>query len=243
MNFDDLTINDLLEIAKELDIKEISDVKDKIIIDIKKCFKEYEDYNKQKFSKYIRISQLGNDGKDAKTYLVKTTTDGKEYAMKTFKKTKSINKIKEESRLQTLAANFGISPKIIDIDLIGKNIIMEKMDIHLYDVMKTQNGNITINHQKQLIDIFEKLDKAKVMQNDANILNYMIKNDKIMIIDFGMAKAIDKKLIKKLGHENPNMKFMLLGFILKLKEFKCPESSYQYLLNFVSEKDKNDFDI
>ena len=242
MDLDDLSIEELLEIANEIDMENIPNDKDNLIINIKKCFNEYKEYNKQKFNKYTQMSQLGNDGKDGKTYLV-TTTDNKEYAMKKFKKNKSVDKIKEESRLQNLASEFGISPKIIDIDLIGKTIIMEKMDAHLYDIIKTQNGNVTINQQKQLIDIFNKLDESKVMQNDANILNYMVKDDKIMIIDFGMAKPIDKKLIKKLGFEKPNMKFMLLGFILKLKEFKCPESSYSHLITFVSEKDKADFGL
>jgi tRNA A-37 threonylcarbamoyl transferase component Bud32 len=242
MNLDDLTIEDLLEIAKEIDIKEISDDRNKLITEIKKCFKEYEEYNKTKFSKYKRLTQLGNTGKEGKTYLVKTTDD-KEYAMKVFKKAKSIDKIKEEARLQDLAAEFGISPKIIDIDLLGKSIIMEKMDEHLYDIMKIQNGNITINQQKQLVNIFEKLDEAKVFQGDSNILNYMLKNNKIMIIDFGMAKPVDKKLITKLETDKPNIKFMNLGFIIKLKELKCPKSSYKHLLTHVSEQDKIKFGL
>jgi tRNA A-37 threonylcarbamoyl transferase component Bud32 len=242
MNLDDLNIDDLLEIAKEIELKDIPNDKTKLIIEIKKCFKDYEQYNKQKFGKYKRISRIGNDGKDGLAYLVKTADD-KDYAMKTFKKTKSIDKIREEARLQGLAAEFGISPKIIDIDLIGKSIIMDKMDEHLYDIMKTQNGNLTVKQQKQIIEIFQKLDEAKVFQADSNILNYMIKNNKIMIIDFGMAKPVDKKLIKKLGTDKPNMKFMNLGLIIKLKELKCPTSSYKYLVTHVSEDDKVKFAI
>lgn len=70
------------------------------------------------------------------------------------------------------------------------------MDEHLFDVMKRQCGNITEIQQKQILDIFIKLDDALVFHGDSNILNYMLKNNKIYIIDFGMSKHIDEKLKK-----------------------------------------------
>ena len=41
--------------------------------------------------------------------------------------------------------------------------------------------------------------------------------NKMKVIDFGFGKEIDKDLIKKYGTQRPNMKFMVLGFILKMK--------------------------
>ena len=165
-----------------------------------KCFKEYEKYKKEKVDKYVKIKQLGEKGKEGTTFLVKTI-DGNEYAMKTFKKTKSSDRLRKEAYLQEKASEFNITPKIIEIDTISKYIVMEKLDEHLIDKMKKQDGNLTENQQKQIIKIFKFLDKAKVFHADSNILNYMFKGKKLYIIDFGMSQLIDEKLIKKLGME------------------------------------------
>ena len=181
---------------------------------------------------YKKISLLGNKGKEGITYLVENTA-GEKYAMKTFNSRKSILNIEKEGKLQKIAADAGISPKVVKIDTKSKCIVMEKMDNHLYDVMKTQNGNLTQQQQISIVNIFKKLDEIGVFHADSNLMNYMYKNNKLYIIDFGMSKKIDDKLVKKLNTKTPNMKYMLLGFILKLKELKCPESSYKYLANYM----------
>jgi len=196
-----------------------------------------------KEDKYLIIKQIGNVGKEGVTYLVKRKTDSKEFAMKTFKKTKSKKNILIESELQNIASKFGICPKIIDVDLDNHFIVMDRLDIHLYEMMKSQNGDISKKYQEQIIDIFKKLDLSKVFHADSNILNYMLKNNKLYIIDFGMSKKIDEKLIKKLGDENPNLTYMTLGFVLKLKELKCPPTSYSHLLNYISDENKQKYGI
>ena len=113
--------------------------------------------------------------------------------MKTFNKRKSIENIKKEAELQKKSSEKGISPKVIDVDTVSNYIVMEKMDEHLFDVMKRQRGDLTESQQKQLMDIFIKLDEANVFHGDSNILNYMLKNDKIYIIDFGMSKIFNPK--------------------------------------------------
>jgi tRNA A-37 threonylcarbamoyl transferase component Bud32 len=236
-----LTYNELKDIATGMDIK-ISKKKEELIIDMLKCFKEYEKYKKEKVDKYQKIKQLGEKGKEGITFLVKTI-DGNEYAMKTFKKTKSSNRLRKEAYLQEKASEFNITPKIIEIDTISKYIVMEKLDEHLIDKMKKQDGNLTENQQKQIIKIFKFLDKAKVFHADSNILNYMFKGKKLYIIDFGMSQLIDEKLIKKLGIDTPNLTLMNLGFILKLKELKCPPSSYSHLITFISDKDKGKYGL
>ena len=231
-----LSYSDLKKIGEEIGIL-IPKKKDELISGILICFKEYEDYKKEKLDKYKRLKQIGNKGKEGITYLVETN-GGKKYAMKTFKKTKSSDKLRLEADLQDKASNFGICPKLIDIDTVSKYIVMEKMDKHLIDVMNDQNGDLTQDQQEQIINIYTKLDESKVFHGDSNILNYMFKKGKLYIIDFGMGKFIDKNLVKRLGTEKPNITLMTLGFILKLKELECPESSYSYLIKFVSDDDK-----
>ena len=236
-----MSYTDLKEIAKDMEIK-IPSVKEELVKLMVQCFKEYEKYKKEKIDKYEKIRQLGNKGKEGIVYLVRTK-DGSEYAMKTFKKTKSSDKIRKEAELQNKASMFKIAPKVIDIDTISKYIVMEILDKHLIDVMKEQNGELTISQQKQIIKIFKNLDEAHVFHADSNILNYMFKKNKLYMIDYGMSSNIDSKLKKKIGTDTPNLTLMNLGFIIKLKELNCPESSYSYLINYVSKENKTKYNL
>jgi tRNA A-37 threonylcarbamoyl transferase component Bud32 len=210
--------------------------------DIKKCFFEYEKYKHEKIDKYTKIKQLGNKGKEGITYLVTTKTNV-EFAMKTFRQTKSSTTLKTEYFLQKQAATQGISPRVVEYDTISKYIVMEKMDTHLVDLMKNQKGTLSRQQQQQIIDIYKKLDIAKVFHGDSNILNYMLKDNKIYIIDFGFSKEINSKLIKKLGTDCPNLRIMTLGFILKLKEMKCSPSSWKVLKKYVSTEEIENFSL
>jgi tRNA A-37 threonylcarbamoyl transferase component Bud32 len=236
-----LKYDELKNIAIDMDIN-IPKTKFELINKIIECFTEYEKYKKEKIDKYKKIEQLGNKGKEGVTYLVKTN-DGSTYAMKTFKKNKSSNRLRNEARLQEIASNYNISPKIIEIDTVSKYIVMEKLDKHLFDILKEKNGILNIQQQKQIIKIFKTLDECKIFHADCNILNYMYKNKKLYIIDFGMSKEIDDKLIKKLGTSTPNLDISTLGFILKLKEFNCPSISYSYLLNYINDDIKIKFNL
>lgn len=236
-----LKFQELKEIAKDMHI-EIPKKKEELIKLIINCFKEYENYKKDNTEKYKIIKQLGNKGKEGITYLC-TAKDGSEYAMKTFKQNKSSKNIKKEAFLQDKASEFDIAPKVIDVDTISKYIVMEKMTSHLYEYIIKQNGNLTEKQQKQIIGIYKGLDDAKVFHADSNILNYMYKDKKLYIIDFGMSKEIDENLIKKLGTKTPNLDLMTLGFILKLKEFNCPSSSYSYLMKHVKEDEIKRFKL
>jgi tRNA A-37 threonylcarbamoyl transferase component Bud32 len=168
-----LSYTDLKKLAEDMEI-EVSRKKDDLINNILICFRKYEEYKKEKIDKYTRIQQIGNKGKEGVTYLVKTE-DNKTYAMKTFKKTKSSARLRLEAQLQEKASVFDICPKIIDIDTVSKFIVMEKLDKHLFEVIKEQKGILTVDQQKQLIHIYKCLDEAKVFHADSNILNYMFK--------------------------------------------------------------------
>lgn len=199
--------------------------KEDMIKDISKAFKEYEDYKKEKIDKYQKLKILGN-GKDGTTYLIKNNKD-KEYAMKCFKPSKSSRKIEREFYLQKKAYKYKICPKPYSLDTVSKNIIMEKLDYHLIDFLKK---GLTKTQQERIYNIYDCLDKAGIFHDDANISNYMIKDGQIYIIDFGYAKDIDDKLIKKLNTKNPNKELMTIGFILMLKEHGYDKNNYKYLV-------------
>jgi len=117
-----LNYNELKDIAIGMDIK-IPKTKFELIKNMQECFIEYEKYKKDKIEKYKKINQIGNKGKEGVTYLVKSN-DGSIYAMKTFKKNKSSDKLRNEANLQEIASNYDISPKIIEIDTVSKYIVM-----------------------------------------------------------------------------------------------------------------------
>ena len=185
--------------------------------DIIYAFKEYEEYKRTKVDCYKIIKQLGDKGKEGVTYLV-VDNKGKEYAMKTFKKNKSSRILKHEVNMQDRASKAGIAPIIIDVNTVGKTIVMEKMDCHLIERRKSKK--LTIKQQQNIIVIYKKLDQVGVFHGDSNILNYMYKGNKLYIIDYGFSKIITTTLIKKLGTNTPNLTIMTLGMILKLL-LKC----------------------
>lgn len=212
------------------------------IKDIRNAFEEYERYKESKIDKYSRLRQLGNKGKEGTTYLVRDKKN-REFAMKTFRKTKSSNMLRNEYNLQKQAASVGISPRVVEYDSISKYIVMEKMDCHLVEILKKNKLRLSRKYQYEILDIFEKLDKVKVFHGDSNILNYMIKNDRVYIIDFGFSKEITDKLVKKLGTSTPNINIMTLGLILKLKELNCDPFSWKYLIKKISKEEINNFQL
>ncbi len=169
----------------------------------------------KKYISYTYIKQLGHEGKDGRTFLA-LNDQNQQVAIKIFRKNKKSAAIEREVKLQKIAAEYGISPKILDYDGDGKYIVMEKLDINLYDCFRKQNGQLTTSQQKSIIALFHKLDQCKVFHGDPNPLNFMKKDKKWYVIDFGFAKPINKNTIVRYG-ETPNIKFMPFGFLLKLR--------------------------
>jgi len=198
---------------------------------------------KTEASKNYEIKQqLGLRGRDGKTFLV-LDKFGYEYAMKQFRSNKSIESILEEVFFQRKCSDIGLCPKIIDVDTKNKYIVMEKMDCHLLDEINSNGGILTEKRQKELIHILNILDKIKVFHGDANILNYMIKNDRLYVIDFGLTKAIDEKLIEKVKTKTPNLKLMLTAFIFKLKEANVHPQSFTFLKPLLSDTELKQFGL
>lgn len=236
---DKYNLTELKQIATKLEIPHRRG-KSEMIADISELFKEYEDYKKNKIDKYTRHQQLGSKGKEGITYLV-TDHHNRQYAMKTFRKGKSSATLQKEFALQKKASQKGVAPKVYDYDTVGKWIVMEKMDRHLIHDMN--NINLSKAEQERIIEIFQQLDEAHVLQGDANIYNLMVKDDKIYLIDYGFAKEITPALCKKLKTTHPNYHLMTIGFVIKLKELSAPEKSYRYLLRHISEEDKQKYGL
>lgn len=215
--------------------------KSEMIKDISDAFNEYEQYKKLKIDRYSRHQQLGSKGKEGTTYLAIDNKHGKEYAMKTFRKTKSSATLYREYSLQKKASKKGVAPKVYDYDTVGKWILMDRMDSHL--IHDLNNINLTKSEQERIIDIFKKLDEAKVLQGDSNIFNLMVKNGEIYLIDYGFAKEITPELCKKLKTHHPNYHLMTIGFVIKLKELNATEKSYKYLLKHISNEDKKKYGL
>lgn len=237
---------ELQKIAKKINIKYYDeylkkDLLKKVLLELERREKE----NKKVEKKYEVKEQLGNKGKEGKTFLVIDNKFKCEYAMKKFRSNKSGEKLLKEVSFQRKCSEVGISPKIVDFNISEKFIVMEQMDYHLTDEITFNGGLLSDKRQKELINIFQKLDKLKIFHGDANLLNYMVKDDKLYIIDFGMSDTINQKLTEKVKGKsiNLNMEFMLLGFILKLKESNCPKESYKILKDYIPKEEVKRFSI
>lgn len=230
----------LKEIASKLGIKPKRGKVDTIKAILEEM-KEYEEYKREKLDKYTRLHQLGNKGKEGTTYLV-SDKEGKKYAMKTFRKGKSSKNLKKEYKFLRKASEKGISPPPYDYDIVSKYIVMEKMDNHLKDMLTQPGYVLPKSYQLRILEIYKTLDDLGIFHNDGNLQNYMLKNKKLYIIDFGLAKKIDKKLIRTCGN-TPNYRLMTIGFIIKMQELKLDEKSYKYLLKTVSKEDRVNYGI
>lgn len=154
------------------------------------------------------IRQLGQDGAQGVVSLVEFP-NGLRAAMKQFKKTKSSARIKIEADFQSRAAEAGISPEVMHIDLEKKRIFMETMDVRLVDVLKQGSTQFSedLNH------IVETLDDIGILHNDGNALNLMLDHDDCLkILDFGLSKEITPAIRKKWKGE-PNKRVTL--FMMK----------------------------
>jgi tRNA A-37 threonylcarbamoyl transferase component Bud32 len=216
--------------------------KQQLIEQITAGLKRFEEYKKRKVDRYSRLDRLGNPGKEGITYLVRTRGQ-RDYAMKTFKRAKSVARLQEEARLQHMAATKGAAPKVVDVNTVAKTIVMEKMDRHLYDIMRDQKGNLTQTQQKQILAILEKLDAAKVFHNDSNIMNYMLRGREMYLIDYGMAREINANVVREFKTKTPNQDITILGVVMKLKELKCPASAYSVLKERLTQSQKEMLDI
>jgi len=168
--------------------------------------------------------QLGKDGKDGKTYLVKlkkavqSLKKNSEIAVKTFKPKKSTAKIQKEAEYQSLAAEAGISPQIHEVNLDHRYIAMNKLTILVAEEYRGRQLPETL--QYQICALMGRLDSIKVLHNDSNALNVMLDDTgRSYIIDYGFAKKITPKIKKKHG-DHPNIAVTLWGLSKGFRSYK-----------------------
>ncbi len=161
------------------------------------------------------MKQLGQDGAQGVVYLVEFPSKLRA-AMKQFKPTKSSARIQAEADFQQRAADAGIAPDVMHVDLDNKRIFMEPMRVRVVDVL-------TRSHPKfrdDLIHIMETLDDIGILHNDGNALNLMLDEyDELKILDFGLSKEITDKVRKK-WHGEPNKRVTLHMLRKGLRKYK-----------------------
>jgi len=161
------------------------------------------------------LHQLGQDGAQGVVSLVEFPNSLRA-AMKQFKPNKSSARIQLEAEFQARAADAGIAPEVMHIDLVKKRIFMEPMRARIVDVL----DNAHPKFRNDLHDIMCTLDDIGILHNDGNALNLMLSHDdELRILDFGLAKEITDKLRKKWEGE-PNVRVTLHMLRKSLRKYK-----------------------
>ena len=84
--------------------------------------------------------------------------------------------LSKEAMYQRMAAERGISPRVMDVNTTHKFIVMERLEETIVDLMrrrypgKEQEKPLEVAHQERIIEICEQLDAAGVLHNDGNPL-------------------------------------------------------------------------
>ncbi len=194
--------------------------------------------------------QLGQDGKEGITYIGTLTKryngnclntpvslrKGQQVAVKTFKKTKSTNKIETEAKFQQICAKAEVSPFIYEIDKKEKHIVMQMLDSLPVETYK--NGDLPDELQYKICALMKRMDEVEVLHADMNAYNLMLDtNERPYMIDFGFAKKINNTVRKKFG-DHPNIKVTLWGLS---KGFKRNKVGCDILEACVKAKSKTEF--
>lgn len=217
-NLDKNTMQHLLNIMGE----PVSGNKDELKSRIMRKFNVYKRYKNKTLNTFTKIRKIGTKSKEGICYIVEDN-DKSRYVMKEFPKKKSYKSIRKEAEFQSLASSENIAPFVHNIDLVHKYIVMDIMDIHLTEHLENTNGKLSKKHQKEILNIFKTLDNLKIEYLDPNIQNFMMREGKIYLIDYGMCKMIK-------DDSKPNMTLLKTAFVIHLKEAGCHESSYSLLL-------------
>ena len=233
------SLHKLKNIAKQMEIdKELCNFdklnKKQFIKHIIHCFQKIYQ------SEYKKVSQIGNKGKEGVCYIV--NYNGRKRVMKQFKKNKSSKNILLEYQLQKKASKYGISPRVYHVDIDNNCIIMEKMDQNLFEILRQNNGELSENLQNYIVYLINKLDQIGIFHGDPNPSNFMIKDKKLYIIDYGFGRNIDQKLINKHNTKHINRKFMILGLLLQLKQL-FNRTDYHILKKHISNENIKKFKL
>ena len=164
-------------------------------------------------NKYNILNQLGEEGKEGLCYCIQDKKTNKKYALKIFRKNKSIKNINIECKYLIKASEINIAPKIIY--KTDRNIIMELMNNRLLDVLKEQNNILTNKQIDQIIYLYIKLSELGILHNDDNISRNILldSNNNFKLIDFGLSRKAKQNSYDKYG---PYPNLTLLSKLYKL---------------------------
>lgn len=227
INFESMSLLEVKELAKQCDLSVSKKSKDELIKEIKSIFKIVEGRR----TKYTERSPLGYSGKEGTVFEV-SDKRGRIYAMKKFRSGKSSARLENEACLLERAGKAGISPLLVDYSRSGGWIVMDKMEENLFDILQKNKGKISAKIQQEMIVLFRKLDEERIFHADPNPLNFMFKNGRMYMIDFGFAKDFEERSVRSLETETPNMDYMPLGFLIKIKPF-CDVSTFSTLIKHI----------
>ena len=147
--------------------------KDGLTANEKKDMKDLSTLTRSQIEARFEIS--GKAGKEGTTFIA-TGKSGQEYAIKLFKATKSSAMLSKEAMYQKMAAERGISPRVMGVNTKHKFIIMERLQETIVDLMRRrypgekQEYPLEEAQQNRIIEICEQLDAAGVLHNDGNPL-------------------------------------------------------------------------
>lgn len=175
-------------------------------------------HSREQYFEKLRILKKLGEGKFATCYLV---TDGKSlFALKLLKKEKykkNPHKAKYEEDILRALRHEAIPRFIRKIDdESSMGFVLEyKQGITLETMIFSQRHMFTRNEiyniGKQLIDILKYLHGKGVVHRDIRLPNILINDNRIYLVDFGLARWMDNKNFK------PEIDFSFLGkFFLQL---------------------------
>ena len=168
----------------------------------------------------IEASQTsGKSGKEGTVHVVRGAS-GTSYAIKLFKRRKSPQNIRQEAELQDIAAEAGVTPRVLCCNLTEKFIAMELL-CETYVEWARRNGVVDMSeeHEKRLMHICDCLDEVGVVQNDGNPLNLMVDGaGKLFVVDFGFAKRVNAEILRVRGN-SPNTDLTLWDFQRRLPRY------------------------
>ncbi len=223
-----LSFDELRDIAYTFDIPVEESETDSSLVS--KVFQRYCEV--KKYLSYTFVRQLGRKGKEGRTFLALDKRN-REVAIKIFHSSKKASRIVREAKLQSRASNAGITPQVYDYDGDGKYIVMEKLDINLYDCFCNQKGQLTLRQQQEIVALFRVLDTCQIFHGDPNPLNFMKKGTRWYIIDFGFARAFSEPIRFRYG-TTPNLKYMTLGILIHLRKIQ-PDTKLEYFEQMIRE--------
>ena len=244
-----LGYSDLKLFAKKIGIKGITKLNSKEEL--------LEVVNNVLLKRFVEIDvTLGKPGKEGVAKIVWDQKDRVHRVKKQFRPAKSGNTLKKEAELQKLASQYGISPKVFEIDTNSKHIIMEKMECGtMMDIIvKNENSGkplLTVSQQKELLALFKKLDDTHIFHGDPNPLNFMrfpkdYPDERLVgrfgLIDYGFGKMIKPGEYKEYSGR-PNESLMTVGLLVIFKKRGYKASRFPILFNSVNKAIRVQFEF